>query len=153
MCKVSQCTWAVGRSNLSPFVQACNFWLPCFTAARSGNNAARVRSCTCADTGASDCEASCKRAACARFKKAAYTLEFLPAAGPAAPAAARVRDAEAKLLQKRGGLQSFEAEFQQARATPDRLSTGLICKSFVAELGQLRSVAHLRSSLVHGGVL
>ena len=59
-----------------------------------------------------------RRAACARFKKAAYTLEFLPAAGPAAPAAARVREAEAKLLQKRGSLQSFEAEFQQARATP-----------------------------------
>ncbi|KAK9826758.1 hypothetical protein WJX81_006391 [Elliptochloris bilobata] len=50
------------------------------------------------------------------FKKAAYTLEFLPASGPAAPAAARVREAEAALFAKRGGLQGFEADFQQAQA-------------------------------------
>lgn len=89
-----------------------------FTAACSESHAAGVRSYPCAGTGAWLLSPS-KRAACARFKKAAYTLEFLPAAGPAAPAAGRVRDAEAKLLQKRGSLQSFEAEFQQARGTPD----------------------------------
>ena len=76
----------------------------------------------CPCSGPCKCAARMWSAACARFKKAAYTLEFLPATGPAAPAAARVRDAEAKLLQKRGSLQGFEAEFQQARVTPDMLA-------------------------------
>ena len=41
-----------------------------------------------------------------------YTLEFLPAA---APAAEKVQTLEAALLRKRGELQSFEGEFRQAR--------------------------------------
>ncbi len=49
-----------------------------------------------------------------------YTLEFLPATGPAAPPAASMREAEAALLRKRGELQGFEAEFRQVHARSRR---------------------------------
>jgi hypothetical protein len=88
-----------------------------------------------------------------------YTLEFLPATGPAAPPAASMREAEAALLRKRGELQGFEAEFRQVRARAPagpprrgRRAAGRRQGVFAALVGACRPVSTLAALQVYVGV-
>jgi hypothetical protein len=72
-----------------------------------------------------------------------YTLEFLPATGPAAPPAASMREAEAALLRKRGELQGFEAEFRKVRARARRPAAPRLARCRLAP----ESLCHLGGGL------